>query len=499
MGEFRFRLPGFWQLAPRHARTVHVVGIEGIPRPCNVKHIDDTLIVTRNQNESGKTYIAYPFTNRGELMISTGTLPESESPYELIVELARGTINRLRNQTSIWEEGGLLIPDHVRQLTRLATSKLGKAITGPTEKSEELAKDALDCAIDAIFKLCEKFGSDISEFRVNEREIPAFWVATTDVTETSNSELPDFDIHVVTSERLMAEYQIQKDKKLIVGPLLDASPLSTFSLENDDFNSGRQKLITQCQQMLGQLSSNVALIHAACGLNGIGHKNLTYRQQVQLTTELIGLIDDSVQNVPVMISFDYPWAERLAWSVGGIHPLQIADDIMRNGSRVSFIGLDINLDYWPCGSVSRDPLQWIDLIDLWSQLGLPLVICLRVPQTLQLLEWGDDETVEFKSIPDENVTIAIDSDFTTDSGNDDPPPVSANSIRENLSDEQRLNLLQTILPMIVARPGVHGVVWRHWCDDEDLRFPNSGLVNTAGIAKPSLEALRELRKNTLLR
>ena len=498
MGEFRFRLPGFWNLETRHARTVHVVGMEGIPRPCNVKHIDDMLVVTRNQNESGKTYITYPFSNRGELTVCTGTLPESASEYDLIVELARGTINRLRNQTSIWQEGGLEIPEHARQLTRLATSKLGKAITGPKDQSEELAKDALDCAIDAIFKLCEKFGADISAFRVNESEIPAFWTATTHRSKTATSHDIEFDILAVDAETILSEKDVYSDDKLIVGPLLDASPIAPFSVEYEDFNAGRIALISQCQQMLRQLPSNVSLIHAACGLNGIGHKNLTYRQQVQLTNELIGLIDDSAHNVPVMISFDYPWAERLAWSVGGIHPLQIADDIMRNGSKVSFIGLDINLDYWPCGSVARDPLQWIDLIDLWSQLGLPLVICLRVPQTLQLIECSDDETVEFNSNPDDNVTIAIDSDLTADA-DDEPSPLPANSIRENLSDEQRLYLLKTILPMIVARPGVHGVFFRNWSDDEDLRFPNSGLVNAAGTAKSSLDVLRELRINTLLR
>ena len=178
MGEFRFRIPEFWELETRHARTVHVVGIEGIPRPSSVNRVDDLLIVKRNQNESGKTYIAYPFTRRGELTICTGTLPESDSVYDLVVELARGTINRLRNQTSIWEEGGLAIPERVRILTRQATSKLGRAITGRNEQRHESAREALEFAIEAIFALSEQFGKDIAEFRVSENAIPTFWMAT---------------------------------------------------------------------------------------------------------------------------------------------------------------------------------------------------------------------------------------------------------------------------------------------------------------------------------
>ena len=97
MGEYRFRIPGYWDLESRHARTVHVIGLDGIPKPCNVQERDKTLVVARNQNESGKVYIAYPFTTRGELTICTGTLPESPNEYHLATELARGTINRLRN------------------------------------------------------------------------------------------------------------------------------------------------------------------------------------------------------------------------------------------------------------------------------------------------------------------------------------------------------------------------------------------------------------------
>ena len=494
MGEFRFRIPEFWELETRHARTVHVVGIEGIPRPSSVNRVDDLLIVKRNQNESGKTYIAYPFTRRGELTICTGTLPESDSVYDLVVELARGTINRLRNQTSIWEEGGLAIPERVRVLTRQATSKLGRAITGRNEQRHESAREALEFAIEAIFALSEQFGKDIAEFRVSENAIPTFWMATSHQQDGAIES--QFDIVAVQPEIILNESNSLPSERLIVGPLLDASPLSTFSKKNEDFEAGRNRLVEQCQQLLESPLDNISLIHAACGLNGIGHKNLSYRQQIQLTSELIGMIDDSVHDVPAMISFDYPWAERIAWSVGGIHPLQIADDIMRNGARLSFIGLDVNLDYWPNGSVARDPLQWIDVIDLWSQLGLPLVICLRVPQPIVLIE-PNTENLEFRTNHDENVTIAIESDQTT--GDEDTVTFAGNSVRENLTDNQRLNLLKTILPMIVARPGVHGVYWRQWSDDEDSRFPDAGLVNTAGAAKPTLDVIRELRTNTLQR
>ena len=496
MGEFRFKIPNYWDLESRHARTVHVIGLDGIPKPCNVRQLDNTLFVARNQNESGKVYISYPFTTRGELTICTGTLPESEQPYELATELARGTINRLRNQTSIWEEGGLEIPSQVRQLTKLATEKLGASIVNGLPEKEDFAREALDCAIEAIFVLCDHFGKEISDFRVSESEIPSFWLATTkpEITPEQSSLIDSFDLFAATNtNQLNGQYT---DQKLIVGPFLDASPHSNFVTDYEDFQSGRRAVLENCSNFLNSLPASTSLIHAACNLNGIGHKNLGYRQQIQLTTELLSKIDDSSCNQPVMISFDYPWAERLAWSVGGIHPLQIADDLMRNGSRISFVGLDINLDYWPGGSVSRDPLQWIDMIDMWCQLGLPLVICLRVPQAVRLDEPAGG--IEFNTAHDENVTIAIDSDLTTEETEPEKLFV-ANSVRENLNPGQRLKLLQTVFPMIVARPGVHGIIWRQWSDGEDKRFPDAGLVNESGIAKPTATAIQQLRAETLRR
>ena len=104
-------------------------------------------------------------------------------------------------------------------------------------------------------------------------------------------------------------------------------------------------------------------------MNGLGHRHLNYAQQLQLTVDMLNVVEELSIQIPTMVSFDFPWAERLAGAVGGIHPLQVADSLLRQGVRVSHIGLEINLDYGATGSAFRDPLQWIDLVDIWTQLG----------------------------------------------------------------------------------------------------------------------------------
>ena len=121
MGEFRFRLPDNWTLETRQASSIHIVGIDGIPWPCRIFTEGNTLVVNRNHDESGRTYISYPFRDRGEFIICTGTLPERPEQYDLLSELARGTLNRIRNQISVWEEGGFKVAANVHELTAEAT------------------------------------------------------------------------------------------------------------------------------------------------------------------------------------------------------------------------------------------------------------------------------------------------------------------------------------------------------------------------------------------
>jgi hypothetical protein len=466
MGEFKFRLPADWELESRQAKSIHVIGLDGIPWPCRVSENGKVLSILRNRDESGKVFIAYPFAEYGEFTIGTGTLCERSNPFPIMVELARGTLNRLRNQISIWGEGGLEIPEVINEKVSTAISWLSKAIMHEDDvKSDEDATKALQLAFEGVFALSEAFGQQISRIRIEHEGMPNFWTAfnacsTVKVKDESVDRLQSFDLIEVDKPdgRLP-----NVDRNSIAGPMLDASVggLDESIIGLDDFLSRRDHLLNRCRKTLESLPTSTSLIHVACGLNGMGHRHLSYPQQIEVTTELLRLIDRNAADVPTMVSFDFPWAERLASAVGGVHPLQIADSLLRQGEPISFIGLDVNLDYWPGGSVVRDPLQWVDMVDVWSQLGLPLVVCFRMPN-------GDHVP---ENAPDDRLV---------------------NDVRSNLNESQRTRLLQTVIPMLVARPTVHGFVWRQLSDSDDVRYPASGLVTNEGDAKPILSVFSQL-------
>lgn len=478
MGEFRFRIPVEWKLDPYHANSIHVVGLDGIPWPCRIAVADDDLepttrkivSVSRNRDESGRLYVVYPFTDRGEMLICTGTVPVREEPYELLTELARGTLNRLRNQISIWEEGGLSVEDSIHETILVATGYLSDSILSKnSERRDTTARLAIESAMDAIFDLSEAFGEQVTEFRRTHDQLGNFWMAnavgTGDQFEPSLCH-EGFDLlqaclapECETQQQKLSDNRAENfGKRVIVGPWLDASVggMPQRLVDVDDFSARKDQLLIACRQYLEQLPSTTSLVHVVSGLNGVGHRHLSYPQQLQVTIDMLQVIDESTVNLPTMISFDFPWAERLAGAVGGVHPLQIADSLLRKGLPISFLGLEINLDYWPNGSVIRDPLQWIDLIDVWSQLGLPLILLLRAPcGTSQ----SDAEEVDKASDRTKNQT------------------------KSNVTDEQRIKFLSTVMPMTIARPAVHGMVWRQWGDADDARFPLGGFVDSNGADK----------------
>ncbi len=463
MGEFRFRLPADWKPTTSQAKSIHVIGLDGVPSPCRVSSEDGFLTIARNRDESGKVFVAFPFEEFGELTVGTGTLPESTVAYQLLIELARGTLNRLRNQISIWQEGGLVIVEPVHEKVGQATRLLSEAIMETDSVlSDKGASESLRIAMEANVAVSKLFGNEVSQYRTTQPDMPRFWFANSvGSSDVSANQCTADPFHLVQALPEQAEAVASAgNKRMIVGPFLDASPggMKDEIVALDDFFARRDYILNRCRKAVRQLNPSSSLLHVVSGLNGMGHRHLSYPQQTQITSDMLNLIDESQIDVPMMVSFDYPWAERLATAVGGAHPLQIADSLLRQGVPINFIGLDINLDYWPCGSVVRDPLQWIDMIDIWSQLGLPLILCFRMP------------TMADDAIPRSGQLI--------------------NEVRSQLSDQQRLSILETLLPMMIARPGVHGFIWRQWSDSDDPRFPGAGLVNEAGEEKPVMELLR---------
>ena len=84
------------------------------------------LIVDRDESESATLTIPWVTGDGTELALTTGTLVERRHPYLLSLELARGTLNRLRTYAFVWPALGLVMPDALAAMLSEATKALGR-------------------------------------------------------------------------------------------------------------------------------------------------------------------------------------------------------------------------------------------------------------------------------------------------------------------------------------------------------------------------------------
>jgi hypothetical protein len=149
--------------------------------------------------------------------------------------------------------------------------------------------------------------------------------------------------------------------------------------------------------------------------------------------------------------------------------MYFAEMLIRAELGVAGIGLELNLGYWPDGSLPRDVLEIGQLIDQWSLLGLPLIPIVSIP-----------------------------------SGCDADPLASQSAARpiassrgECPSMDSQKRLIEQLLPMLVAKQSVQAIVWNQVFDSTDHRFAHGGLFDASSRPKPSLSSVIALRRDHL--
>src|SRR5262245_53857645 len=105
MGTQTFHLPA--GLPPEIVRELErsclAGGPDNMPYPSEVFIRGQELLIDRATDESGYLVAPWRVPGAGLLMNTSATLMERPAPYQLLVELARGKVNQVRNQAADWE------------------------------------------------------------------------------------------------------------------------------------------------------------------------------------------------------------------------------------------------------------------------------------------------------------------------------------------------------------------------------------------------------------
>jgi len=497
MGRMRFSIPQPDQVGADAAPCAYFAGMEGIPWQSVNTCVNGELIIERAIGESGNLFLPWPVEDQSRLMLGTASLMERSGAYHLPVELARGALNRLRNHTADWAAEGLVVPPGVQTSIADAMSAFTQAAIKQSVNVQAAADAAQRCiqlAVAGAEDLCAAYASQVLALRhKNEAQLSTLLGCSIDSEplpdHVGNALLESFncvslplrwrDIEPNSGEyewgRIEEQLQWCRTNGLKVcgGPLLrlDASSLPDWLyLWESDFATLQSYLHQFLTAAASRFSGKVHVWHCAASLNFGGAMDLTEEQRLRLAVTAIESVRAADPRTPMFISFDQPWGEYLSTIDSDLSPLHFADALVRAEELgLAGIGMEINLGYWPQGTPPRELLDVHRQVERWGYLGLPLLIMLAAPSAE-----GDDPLATGPSKP---IPAAY--------------PLGP-------SQESQAAYLEKLLPMLIAKPHVHGIIWSQFRDSVAHHLPHGGLFDADDQAKEVLKVLKQLRQFHLM-
>ncbi len=497
MGQMRFLVAHQSRVPDDAFERAYLAGMEWVPWRGSKRWVDRDLsrefTLERTEDESGNLYIPWRVDGFGELTLATASLMEREKHYLLDLELARGVVNRLRNQVADWEAAGLQLPDDFRADVGRASAALIEAVVGQSDDHQRLesSTNAIKLGLEAGARLATLYTSQAFAARHEQvsrlptmlgavlgPEVPANRIANSYLDAANSAAVSvrwrDLEPSAGKFEWDALDAQVawcqQHNLRVIAGPLLqiDTEHLPEWlALWADDFEQLQSYIRQFIQAVVQRYRGRVQVWNCAARMNVGGTISLTEEQTLRLVVAAIEEVRREDPSSPAIISVDRPWAEYLAADDTDLSPLHFGDSLVRAELGVAGIGLELNLGYWPGGTLPRDVLAISQQIDRWSVLGLPLVVYLTIPSGCE----GGDPSSKFQTLPG----------FAGGAG-----------------PESQQELAEQLLSLLIAKPFVQGVIWNQLSDEAPCEFAHGGMFDGQGLAKPVLATIASLRKQHLM-
>ena len=489
MGILRFLVPRRDQLTDTALERAYVTGIDEVPWVSRVFANDHGISIDRTVSDSGNFHIPWIVDGYGETVLTTGSLMERDRPYLLEVELARGTLTRIRNQIAAWEQAGMQIPktiadrikDTIANFARAATSQndplaasriagdvISAGISMTVALGASYAQQALAVRHASQPKLATLLGASLGHAPLDEPQARAF-------LDTFNCALVPLTWRQVEAGEGKHDWSLtdtqvdwcrQHSLRVCSGPLVHFDGSHTpdwLYLWEGDAENVMSFLDDYVRRVVDRYKGRLHVWQCVSRINTGSFMGLSPQHKVQMALRVVEIVRELDPLTPKVVTLDQPWGEYVARQEADL-PLHLADTLLRSGLEISGLGLEFNISYYPGGSQRRDVLEFSRQLDLWSLLGLPLFVTLVVPGGR-----GDDPKARMKS----------------------PPPY------EPWTPEKQEEWVRQYLPVILSKTAVQAVVWNQWCDQQTHEFLHGGLFDTTSQPKPTLATLTNLRHTHL--
>ncbi|MBX7072802.1 MAG: endo-1,4-beta-xylanase [Pirellulales bacterium] len=490
MGVVRFLLTSPHRIAPDAAARLYFTGPDGIPLGIAALADASGITIERDFPDSGVYYVPWP-TDRGELMLCTASLMERAAPYQLAVELARGTLSQLRSQVFEWQEIGLMLPEGFGDNVQQAMSQFALAATsrGDLAQAEAAAAAAIETTLALGDQLCEAFVEQAINVRKRQTAPLPTWIGMAleqslldqsharRFLAASNAAIVTLNWrHVESTERVynwrVYDQQVawcrQHQIPVVGGPLLklDATGCPDWLfIWAGDFDNLISLVTDYVETVVERFRGRIAVWNCAARFAIGDALSLSEEECLHLAARAVEITRRCDPDTPVIMAFDQPWAEYMRGGDHELSPLHVADALLRSEVGLAGIALELNLGYHPGGSHLRPLLAVNRLLDWWATFGLPLYVYLTLPSATS---------------PDPKAHLQT--------GVIEHGPWSV-AIQERWAEQ--------LVSLCAAKPAIHGIFWNACRDDEPHDFPHSGLWDAQGEEKTVLTLLRRFRRRHL--
>jgi hypothetical protein len=407
----------------------------------------------------------------------------------LPIELARGTLNRIRIQVFAWHGSGRVFPADFPETVAAAANELARAATTQdrVEESQDHAEEAIRLGVDAAEALCRDYAEQVLAIRRSQQATSSLLLGARlnapPTGEAAAKYLSLFNMAVAgiywadleprqgvfqweSLDRLVG-WSHENSLRVCMGPLLTMQKhlLPDWLFLDEGFEEVQASALKFIEAVIKRYRGKVHLWNATARMNQDGAFAFSEEQRLRLVVEAVDRVRAIDTRTPMVVTFNQPWGEYIARKDQELTPLNFADTLVRGDLGISGVGLEIHYGYWPSGTLPRDMLEMSRQLDRWSQIGVPLILFLSAPSSM-----GADSLARHPAHP------------------------LVDLLPGGVTPAWQQQLVSRLLPVALAKQSVQALVWDPWQDNQPHELPNAGLFDTRGRAKPALQTLMELRQ-----
>lgn len=457
---------------PRHfEKYIHGEWIDRNPLSVDAEIQDDSLFISYDYKESLRIIIPWEIEGLGVFFLKTVTLPKRDKPYDLALELARGTVGRLVDQTENWKAGGLILPEEIDDQIGLVKKNFRRATFCSGDERFQYASVAIGASIHLMNEVGSRFAKYVFDFRRHEKQpntgllgAPYYSSTSSDVplfqsvfnTAVVNPEFISLESDELNSKSDFCERLQRQGITTCGGPVIRFNDFRSSAFESID--DAECWMIEKFSRSYDQGFSHCKLLMPISGLGHCSEASWNDQEQIHLTYELTSWLKEKAPHIPQIIGIDQPFGESQIIR-NCKSPLQLADNLIRMEAPISAFCLELNLGYYPEGTWIRDLFAFNDLLDSWGQFDHPLILQLRIPGGVRTID--DEEGDQF-------VAAGFDS---------------------------QASWLEKIAMLALAKQNVAGVFYAQVFDHPEDQYFGAGLISTQETAKPAMDSIKKVRQS----